>query len=459
MSQVTYSVPVIGFFLNGRRLWQAALLVAILVCVAQPSWGQAAAAPEQQANPSLAESLKRADTGKTQLHIFYVHGMGINAPKPKAAPQDFEVSQEFRTSFCKLIHCTTRMGEFEGRDYANEADFDPTAAPPQLLYFGEYLWKQSATNDDWHAAAPFVDHYKLVRKNGTIIYLHEINWWPLVLSAKCRQIVALEAALVGPDAKHIETCSAKTVQDSNHEGRFKSYAWINDVQQRDPSWPEPAVINRELKHDILDWGFADALLAVGPMHKYLIEGIREIVMDSFTPASNQEFVVVSHSLGSYLMFSALDLEGDPQAAMHPDWNDKFDKVLSQTSHAYFMANQIRLLELANLDDVKNGNLIAHLQNWSDSRSRAQQPPPQIVAWSDPDDLLTWQVPDPDQNVTGANVKHVTVTNRPAMNAWRWFWLLENPEDAHLKYDQNKRVVRAMVPKSNPRPTQEVNGTN
>jgi hypothetical protein len=175
--------------------------------------------------------------------------------------------------------------------------------------------------------------------------------------------------------------------------------------------------------------------------------------------TGEEVVSVSHSLGSYLMFSALDLQDDPKsAAAHTEWEKKFETLLGETSHAYLMANQVRLLELANLDDTKNGNLITHLKNWNEARQNAHQRLPQIVAWSDPDDLLTWRVPDLGQDVQGTNGESVTVRNRAAQNAWRWFWLLESPEGAHTKYDQNKRVLRAMVPKPRHRATPEVNGT-
>ena len=465
MRYVTY-VAKIGSFLKGRRHCQAALVVIILVCFSRPSWGQTAAAFQAQEAPSLTGPLQRASRGTTQLHILYVHGMGIDTPKHSNGPQDFEVSQEFRTNFCNAIHCRktagqVKGGEFLGRYYADQADFGPAAGPPPLLYLGKDLWQESATNDEWHAAAPFVDHYKLVRRDGTFIYVDEINWWPLIMSAKCRLIVDAEIALVDRDKKHVATCTAKTVEegpndpDPNHQHRYKSFAWITDDQKHDPSWPEPAVINRSLKQNILDWGFADAILAVGPMRRYLIEGIREVVLESLrqaeqnqekNPEKKPEFVVVSHSLGSYLMFSELDLQDDPQEANHPEWKTDFERLLGKTSQAYFMANQVRLLELANLDDTKNGNLLEHLKTWADARRNAHQPTPQIVAWSDPDDLLTWKVPDLEQDVPGTNGEYVTVQNRPAQNAWRWFWLLESPTSAHTKYDQNKSVLRMMVPK-------------
>ena len=428
MRHITPSVSRMGSFLQEHRQRLVTLIAVLLACFAEVSWGQAVAAP--QAPASLADSLKRARTGETQLHIFYVHGMGISTSKHNAGTQNFEVSEPFRKSLCKAIGCT--INEFEGRSYANEGDFAPDATPPPLSYFGEEVWKRDS--NDWRAATPFGDHYKLVSNNGTTIHVHEINWWPLVFSAKCRQIVAKEAALVDLDKKHFVTCAAKTVEDPT-PNRFRSYAWItqNDVQRRQRHWPNPAAINRSLKRDILDWGFADALLAVGPM---------------------QEYIVVSHSLGSYLIFSALDLEGGSQRVTPSNWQSRFEKVLSQTSHAYFMANQVRLLELADLDNTKNGSLITHLEHWSRLRAQAHQDPPRIVAWSDPDDLLTWELPDPDQ----AKANGTDVNNRPASNATRWFWLLESPEKAHLNYEVNKHVIRTMVPKPNAHQTKEATGT-
>jgi hypothetical protein len=458
MSYVTYCISAIGAFFNNQR--RAALLVALLVCVPKLSWGQTAVA---QSTGSLTEALKRAQAG-TELHIFYVHGMGIEPPKRNTGTQDFETSEEFRTGFCKLAYCTSTP---VGRNYATVDLFKPNSLPT-LEYLGDTVWRSP---EDWKAAAPFVAHYNLDfydgPMKGTRIYLHEIDWWLLVLSAKCRLIIATDAGLVDRDHKHTAICLAGTPPDK--DGRYESYPWITeaDIKKR-PPWPKGAAFNRWLKHDIMDWGFADALLAVGPLHKYLVEGIRELVLDSYKPTDNQEFIIVSHSLGSYLMFSALDLQNDteakltaqtgqPTATSEPqsglpaeiiqNWRMRFDDVLSKTSHAYFMANQLSLLELANLDDTKGGNIFAHLNAWGVHRANAQ-----IVAFSDPDDLLTWKVPC-------AKANSVTVTNFPVKNGTRWFWLFAMPNTAHTTYDKNKHVLRAMLPKSNALPIPAGNGTN
>lgn len=439
-------------------LAKAALLATVSLCLAGASWPQSAPTHQVQPAQSLAGPLSRADKGETHLNILYVHGIGINPPNFNI-PQDFEASLEFRTNFCKQVSCTTPAGEFVGRNYA-DTDLFKLNARPSLQYLGTDVWK---TNEDWNAAAPFVDHYKLVLKNGTTIYVHEINWWPLVLSAKCRQIIAPDAAFVDLDKKHTEVCSAANQADA--DGRYKSYAWIgtNDIHARKPPWPRGATLNRWLKHDLLDWGFADALLAVGPLRQYLVEGIRETVLDSYKPDEKQEFIIVSHSLGSYLMFAALDSQSDsgtaapapqadmsgvtsqqqngPQISATEDWKKKFDDVLRKTSYAYFMANQLSLLELSNLEKSTNGSMITHLKAWGDLRAQIQQSA-QIVAFSDPNDLLTWQVPN-----EGIDESSITVTNLPAINVRRWLWVFANPLSAHIDYDQNKSVIRAMIPKA------------
>ena len=69
-----------------------------------------------------------------------------------------------------------------------------------------------------------------------------------------------------------------------------------------------------------------------------------------------------------------------------------------------MANQVGLLELTELDNTKNGSLITHLEHGSWLHAQARQDPPRIVARNDPDDLLTWELPDPDQSkANGTNI--------------------------------------------------------
>jgi hypothetical protein len=369
-------------------------------------------------------------------------------------------SAGLRKSICKFLRdCTPPGGVFDGTDYADRKDFALNTPPPDLKYLGRPLWNSGAggASEDWNASAPYVDHYKIIRRGAPPIYLDEINWWPLVFAAKCRQILAADAALAGPVKTYIHTCSLPATPDPDAQknpGRFRSYPFLTDAQRLNALPTKGAKINRYLKTFVLDWGFADAVMAVGPMRRLFLEGIGELILksvrvgddgsrgESVTPATDQEFVIVAHSLGSYLMFSALDIPPNP--ATPPKWRTEFDRVLTNTASAYFLANQVRLLELADLDASKNLN--THLKTWSDLRAAAHKPTPQIVAWSDPSDLLTWSVPELDPQ--SATVKNDNVKNAP-----HWFWLVENPSKAHTTYDQNKRVIGVLLPKNEREPKQ------
>src|ERR1700691_2025347 len=96
MAQAAQSSSVIESHLRQPHFYQrAALLATILVLVQAHLWGQKAAAAAEKQSTSLAGPLQNADQG-TELHIFYVHGMGITSPKgerKKHRPQNFDTSE------------------------------------------------------------------------------------------------------------------------------------------------------------------------------------------------------------------------------------------------------------------------------------------------------------------------------------------------------------------------------
>jgi hypothetical protein len=444
------------------RLQGITILAIFLACNLTPASGQdAGIRPQVQPVASLADSLKRVDSTNTQLHILYVHGMADDGP-------GYSDSEVLRRSICKFLrNCTSAEGQSDGRQYADKDKFAVDATPPGLSYLGEQVWKSRAggsLSEGWNASAPFVDHWKLARIGAPAIYVDEINWWPLVFAVKCRQIIAKDAALVGPSKAFIDKCSSFN-PDLRNPGRFLSYSWIEDADaQRLKAMPaRGALINRSLKSYVLDWGFADAVLAVGQMQPYLLEGIRQLILKSIhvdadgsrgeavEPSPNQEFVIVSHSLGSFLVFSALDIDlTESNTPKMQEWKRRFEKVLAQTSIVYFFANQLRLLELANLDNNAGANMIGHLETWGQLRGRYQDSSgsstrndsrPRLVAWSDPSDLLSWNVPE---------LQSVLVKNQYVKNSPHWLWLFEIPTSAHGNYDKNKHVIRVMLKASETR---------
>ena len=438
----------------------AVLLGGLLACSPVSASGQTtSAAPPATQTSSLADSLERAD-GK-QLHILYVHGIASDGPG------DYD-SWRLRRGICKFLKdCTTPAGMLDGKtEYADQDEFKLNALPPALEYLGQPAWKMDpsgTSSQEWNAAAPFVVHWKLKRSSGPAIYVDEINWWPLIFSLKCRQIVVSDALFVGPSADKIKSCSTLK-PDTSVPGRFVSYDWIpnHDAAGLLSLPSRGALVNRKLKIGLLDWGFSDALLALGPLRTYLLDGIRQLILKSVSvspdgsrggiaaPRANQEYVIVSHSLGSYLIFSALDINPTtPKTLTVQRSGDAFEQILGHTSLVYFFANQLRLLGLASLDGASDKNLVAHLEAWGRSRcdylkslpgSTQKCARPQIIALNDPSDILTWTVPE----LATVEVHNVVVKNAP-----HWLWLIESPTKAHDNYAINKSAIAQMLKLTNP----------
>src|SRR6267142_650749 len=393
-----------------------ALALLLLFFLVDPSLPQSASNnPPLQKSDSLGDSLR--DSEGKEIHIFYIHGIGSDGPN------DYD-SLALRSSICAYLRdCTSLAGTPIGEwDYADQGQFQPDATVPELEY------------------------------------MDELNWWPLTFPPKCRQIIASDASFVAPSKARIETCSRREPNLAVPQ-RFKSYDW---------STPEEAVrmahlpakgarANRALKTGLMDWGFSDAVLALGPLRLYLLDGIRQLILKSQADSRaagvsdptrqpvDQEFIIVCHSLGSYLIFSALDInQTTTKTTTVQQSGNRFDQVLERTSMVFFFANQLRLLELASLDGPTDRNLATHLESWGrlrcdylKSKPGASQGcrPPRITALNDPSDLLTWTVP---------NLPGVEVENYAVKNSTRWFWIIENPTKAHNNYARDKRAIREML---------------
>jgi hypothetical protein len=431
----------------------AGVVCAQAVAQSVPAPGAAAAGEVQGPPPHQHGNLGEELTGMTgrEVHIFFIHGIGSDGP-------NVHDSLALRKSICAYLKdCVTPAGEQVGNyDYADEEQFAPDSPAPALRYMGKPVWR---TAEEWHAAAPFVVHYRLKLARGGTVYVDELNWWPLMFALKCRQIVGEDTRLTGPNVQRIKTCATRE-PDAAVAGRFVAYDWIPaaDAEHLLTLPKRGALANRLIKHSLSDWQFPDAVMVLGPLNTLLVDGIRQLILKSvaepgnnmavaegaspLTPAPNQEFVIVAQSLGSSLIFSALDIDvsGTPTPRVVQSAG-AFAQVLRQTSLVYFFANQVPLMELANLDATER--YVSHLEVWGrlhcefEKQERPGVPCrlPKIVALSDPSDLLTWRVPKLDT---------VEVQNYRVKNAPHWFWLFEDPMKAHIDYSSNKQAIQDML---------------
>jgi len=138
----------------------------------------------------------------------------------------------------------------------------------------------------------------------------------------------------------------------------------------------------------MDWAFSDAVMALGPLQTHALAGIRQFnhksPADSTSPSrddpgrlpANQEFVIVSHGLGSYLIFSALGMDQltGKTATVEQTRND-LQEILKRTSLVVFFANELRLLELVGLDGPSERNIATHLADWGKFGATISNPSP------------------------------------------------------------------------------------
>jgi hypothetical protein len=433
----------------------ASWVLTLILCCSAAIFCRAQSTPapvvSSQSTKSLGEELRHPE-GK-EIHIFYIHGIGSEGPKDRD-------SRALRKSLCDYLKdCTTPEGTPIGEwDYADRDEFQLDAAVPALEYMDEQVWK---SQEEWRAAAPYAIHFQLARSNGPALYVDELNWWPLTFSLKCRQIIAGDASFVAPSKARIDTCSTREPNPGVSE-RFKSYDWIRkDEATRLRQLPaRGARANRQLKSDLMDWAFSDAVMALGPLRIFALDGIRQLILKSLAestgasqadpsrPRANQEFIIVSHSLGSYLIFSALDMDQlTGKTATAEQTRNDLQEILKRTSLVVFFANQLRLLELVGLDGPSERNIATHLEDWGKVRceylkSLPSAPQvcktPRIIALNDPSDLLTWTVP---------TLGEIRVENYSVKNSTHWLWLFENPNAAHSNYATDKRAIKAMLTSS------------
>ncbi len=422
---------------------------------------------------SIGESLRNA--GQRPLHILYVHGIGATGAGG---------SQTFQKAICGFLKDCTTPAKAAARDYADSGEFAKGVDPPAFAYMGRPVWR---SKEEWSASDPFVDHYVLRRSHGGPIVVDEINWWPLVFPLKCRAIMTGDTRLTGPNAPLLDLCSQPIQMDPSDSGRFRAYTWITPQQaaKLETARHQGALFNRWLKTAILDWGFSDAMMAVGSMRDLFREGMRQLFLKSVRFSAeglasddwelqlrdprgiDREFIVVSHSLGSYLVFSTLNMDRQDAAPQNAPARSKSGTaaedaaaqyILERTSLIYFFANQVPLLELANLQgpkaaglplgetltpDAATGAFNMLMERWKNLREtfarrrgggeESTAKLPQVIAWSDPSDLLTWHVPA----MQGLMISNLYVRNTG------WHWIIANPAAAHADYATNKEVLRIM----------------
>ena len=313
------------------------------------------------------------------------------------------------------------------------------------------IWPTQAV---WKRSQPFLDRTEIVTPQGKV-FVDEVNYWPLLFPLKARFLLVPEHDLAGNDVPHLQLSAA--------------HGWISKtlLQQLLTTRPKSgggAKLNRVLKQEIMNWGLSDAVIALGPMKRYLNDTIDQACVQALETGADDRYVVVSESLGSFVVLDAF-----------AERRSGVVGVMQRTADLYFFANQFALLELARIEgiplrptpprgpapvrgrtymaSVTDGptapvapSPLGALAMWAGSEAGAgrdlvAQAAPvaglekQIVAFSDPSDLLTYRVPPLD------GVKVVNLYDRQGFDL---FGGLADPIAAHTGHVRNKAVWKVML---------------
>lgn len=222
--------------------------------------------------------------------------------------------------------------------------------------------------------------------------------------------------------------------------------------------PEPtrAGLNADLKHTLMDECLADAIAYLGDTGRQIRLGVRDALQaidadrGRDSRISTSPLFLLSESLGSKVLRDALLCKPDKKV-------EQIRTMLAYTAQVFLAANQIPLLNIGGstadcaqtidsrgLGDIYPGNLRT-TGDFSDvlrfiEGSRAYRgldkripEPIRIVSFSDPNDLLSYEIVPADYADRDA-------INIRVSNDFTYLGLAEHPLDAHSGYRKNDAVL-------------------
>lgn len=229
-----------------------------------------------------------------------------------------------------------------------------------------------------------------------------------------------------------------------------------------PPYPyERAGVNRALKDDILDDCLADALIYQGKSREAISSQVQQALLAASVPhaaglapqrllasasAQARPIVFISASLGSKVAFDAiLQLQRSPVAAERSAGTRLFDRF----AQIFMEANQLPILALADQEVGAGAKaniggqcpadpLSALLCGRKARPSLLQGRPLQVVAFTDPNDLLSYALARSTEPAS-FDVVDVIVSNASTLFGW-----VERPDQAHTAYEENDAVTRLIA---------------
>lgn len=415
----------------------------------------------------------------TTLTVVFVHGMGDycrgyavgDEKQPSQDASAWLSSDTLAALRMKVVRLSQRDTEITAAElHVGGADDGTTNVV--LIRERDYLWSPP------NVVAPLKVHAV------------EVTWSPLtrwikntLLGFDASQIAAPFSLISG--GNDIDTC------------RYDQSDTIGQETPREQWFPPPArvAISANIKWQVLDRSLTDAIIYAGSYGQAIERGVgaalcrtlggravneQPCVWPTVAKMRTGQFIFITHSLGSRILYDTLDDLSSTQGARstHANPFSSADvqgaeqvilKAIERTAGFYMMANQLPMFGAANVPvdapfnqqspynlklssaervpekQQANSAAMDPLVRLLGQRSRSKERGKRrlvlrIVSFNDTNDLLTWHLPAWYVTTAGDNVQIADVFVK---NALRWFWLLEWPRNAHTGYFENKKVWEVM----------------
>jgi hypothetical protein len=381
--------------------------------------------PEKDTSSFHGMSALFDDAPGRPLHVLLIHGMGTPQPYGFDA---FIATLAGRFGYVQRPPPKPEaqyQGCYKGVTAAEPALATP---PPDVIDIPDAAPENQARLYTYDFAPPGSDKAAL-----TVSYL---LWTPLTESVKCR----LEDEDASAPQKH----------------SFADFA-----------------------KDFIDDKLADALLYGGTYRQRVVRPSLQGALCKVTGGTwtggkcdqhaadyRDPIVIITHSLGGYMIMDAIqdelrgrcEVNGDRVAATRTP----AEKVLENTPVIYMMANQLALLDLSTLRRDPNaprrardiaGEKITNdfARCWAAARARSAAregrtaPVSQVVAFSDPNDILSWRLEPRNLQFPQADWGKVAVTNVFMSNGeFSTPGLFSDPVNAHTGYFVNPTVMDMLI---------------
>lgn len=253
--------------------------------------------------------------------------------------------------------------------------------------------------------------------------------------------------------------------DNSGEQSFRR-AEVNDLLKKfsNDTGPDPIIYLGEKRDDILV-AFAQSFcwMITGDWNSLPDDVHKACSSRDFTPFQNDSYAFVSHSLGSRITIDGLQglasMLTDGNTA--PYYTAVANVLKNKEIPIYMMSNQLPMLQLGRKTPQLTNQQTAYCEPNGDKYQERMVKKTNIIAFSDPNDLLSYSLPHDFVNkyLDSRLCINVTNININVAKIYDAFGLgkLANPMDAHIGYDTDDRVV-AMIAKgiANPRTAPIVN---